>query len=214
LVGTFSIVAIDKNTGLMGVAVTSGSIAVGTRVPWAKPEVGVIATQAYTNTMYGKEGLKLLERGKTPGEALSELLSLDPKPEIRQVCIMNDKGVFAVHTGENCPPYYGHILGDTFCVLGNLLTSKNVLRQVYLAYLENESENFPLRLLKALKAGVLAGGDRRGHNSAAIVIVETEVISGRTSFHINIRVDRSSRPVDELIEKVKLFYDKIDKHSP
>jgi len=203
MIGTLSIVAVDKSVRLMGVATTSGSIAVGRRVPWAKPEVGVIATQAYTNIMYGKEGLKLLERGKNPGEALSELLSLDPKPEIRQVCIMNDKGVFAVHTGENCPPYYGHILGDTFCVLGNLLTSKNVLRQVYLAYLENESESFPLRLLKALKAGILAGGDRRGHNSAAIIIVETEVVSGKSSFYINVRVDRSDRPVDELIKKVR-----------
>ncbi|MEX2703592.1 MAG: DUF1028 domain-containing protein [Candidatus Baldrarchaeota archaeon] len=203
MVGTFSIVAIDESVGLMGVAVTSGSIAVGTRVPWAKPGVGAIATQAYTNIMYGKEGLRLLERGKTPREALDELLSLDPKPEIRQVCIMNNKGVFAVHTGTNCPLHYGHILGDTFCVLGNLLTSKNVLKQTYLAYLENEGENFPLRLLKALEAGILAGGDRRGHNSAAIIIVETKVVSGKSSFHINVRVDRSDRPVDELIEKVR-----------
>ena len=203
MVGTFSIVAIDKDIGLMGVAVTSGSIAVGTRVPWAKPGVGAVATQAYTNIMYGKEGLKLLERGKTPKEALDELLSLDPKPEIRQVCIMNSRGVFAVHTGVNCPLHHGHILGDTFCVLGNLLISKNVLKQTYLAYLENERESFPLRLLKALKAGILAGGDRRGHNSAAIIIVESEVVSGERSFYINIRVNRSDRPVDELIEKVR-----------
>ena len=203
MVGTFSIVAIDKNVRLMGVAVTSGSIAVGTRVPWAKPRVGAVATQAYTNVMYGVEGLRLLEHGKTPKEALSDLLSLDPKPEIRQVCIMNNQGMFAVHTGKNCPLYHGHILGDTVCVLGNLLVSKIVLEKVYLAYLENEGESFPLRLLKALKAGVLAGGDRRGHHSAAVVIVETEVVSGRSSFHINIRVDKSSRPVDELIERVK-----------
>jgi len=142
MVGTFSIVAIDKDIGLMGVAVTSGSIAVGTRVPWAKPGVGVVATQAYTNIMYGKEGLRLLEYGKTPREALDELLSLDPKPEIRQVCIMNSRGVFAAHTGVNCPLHHGHILGGTFCVLGNLLISKNALKQTYLAYLENEGESF------------------------------------------------------------------------
>ena len=203
MVGTFSIVAIDESVRLMGVAVTSGSIAVGTRVPWAKPGVGVVATQAYTNIMYGKEGLRLLEYGKTPREALDELLSLDPKPEIRQVCIMNSRGVFAVHTGVNSPLHHGHLLGDTFCVLGNLLISKNVLKQTYLAYLENEGENFPLRLLKALKAGILAGGDRRGHNSAAIIIVESRVVSGKSGFQINIRVDRSKKPVDELIEKIK-----------
>jgi len=203
VVGTFSIVAIDESVGLMGVAVTSGSIAVGTRVPWAKPGVGVVATQAYTNIMYGKEGLRLLEYGKTPREALDELLSLDPKPEIRQVCIMNSRGVFAVHTGVNSPLHHGHLLGDTFCVLGNLLISKNVLKQTYLAYLENEGENFPLRLLKALKAGILAGGDRRGHNSAAIIIVGTRVASGKGGFQINIRIDKSKKPVDELIEKIK-----------
>lgn len=203
MVGTFSIVAIDESVRLMGVAVTSGSIAVGTRVPWAKPGVGAIATQAYTNIMYGKEGLRLLEYGKTPREALDELLSLDPKPEIRQVCIMNNKGVFAVHTGVNCPLHHGHLLGGTFCVLGNLLISKNVLKQTYLAYLENEGASFPLRLLKALKAGILAGGDRRGHNSAAIIIVGTRVASGKGGFQINIRIDKSKKPVDELIEKIK-----------
>lgn len=200
--GTFSIVAIDRDVGLMGVATTSGSIAVGKRVPWAKPGIGVVATQAYTNTMYGKDGLRLLERGKTPSEALDELLLLDPRPEIRQVCIMDSKGAFAVHTGVNCPLHYGHILGDTFCVLGNLLISKNVLKRIYFAYLENEGLTFPLRLLKALKAGVLAGGDRRGHNSAAIIVVETEVARGE-SFHINIRVDRGVNPVDKLIEKLR-----------
>ena len=118
-----------------------------------------------------------------------------------EMCIRDS--VFAVHTGVNCPLHHGHILGGTFCVLGNLLTSKNVLKQTYLAYLENEGESFPLRLLKSLKAGILAGGDRRGHNSAAIIIVESEVVSGERSFYINIRVDRSDRPVDELIEKVR-----------
>ena len=202
--GTFSIVAIDKNVGLMGVAVTSGSIAVGKRVPWAKPGVGVVATQAYTNTMYGRDGLTLLEQGKTPGETLNELLSLDPRPEIRQVCIMNNKGMFAVYTGESCPPYHGHIVRDTFCLLGNLLVSKNVLNQIHSSYLANEGKSFPLRLLNALRAGVLAGGDRRGHNSAAIITVETEASDDReSSFYINIRVDKSNRPVNELIKKVK-----------
>ena len=78
-----------------------------------------------------------------------------------------------------------------------------MLKQTYLAYLENEGESFPLRLLKALKAGILAGGDRRGHNSAAIIIVETRVASGKGGFQINIRIDKSRKPVDELIEKIK-----------
>ena len=131
MVGTFSIVAIDKVSNLMGVAVATGSTYVADRVPWARANVGVVATQAYTNTTYGIMGLLLMGHGIPPKYALKQLLSEDLDPQRRQVCMMDKEGNFAVHTGAKCPSYAGSILNETNCIIGNLIVSYGVLEAVH-----------------------------------------------------------------------------------
>lgn len=198
LIGTFSIVAIDKIARLMGVAVASKSIAVGSRVPWAKAGVGVVATQAYTNVMYGIKGLELLERGYSPPDALSTLTKEDESAAFRQVCILGADGNIAVHTGPECPEYAGHLVGDDYCVAGNLLTDENVLSNMAITFKETKGP-FAMRLLEALRAGKSAGGDRRGHNSAAILIVKIDTFDITKPWEINLRIDYSENPIEDLI---------------
>ena len=205
MVGTFSIVAIDKSKNLMGVAVATGSIYVGDRVPWAKSGVGVVATQAYTNTTYGIMGLVLLGHGVPPKYALKQLLSEDLDPAKRQVCMMDSKGNFAVHTGAKCPSYAGSILEKNHCVLVNLIVSHDVLEAAHRTFQKNYNMSFPLRLLTAIKAGVKAGGDKRGHRSAAIKVVEIhpDEKSDKAEYVLDLRCDDYLNPVEKLLEKLQ-----------
>ena len=203
-IGTFSIVAIEKRSRLMGVAVASKSLAVGSRVPWAKAGVGVIATQAHTNIMYGIKGLELLERGYHPSDALQTLLREDESAAFRQVCIMNSEGNIAAHTGPECPEYADHIVGEDFCVAGNLLTDETVLRDMAVAF-QNTKGPFPMRLLEALRAGKAAGGDRRGHSAAAILVVRTDIFDVTRPWELNLRIDYSNTPIEDLIKLYKII---------
>lgn len=172
----------------MGVAVASGSTAVGLRVPHATPGVGLIATQAYTNVAYGTEGLKLLASGLTPDQALKRLLAEDPQREIRQVAIMDFAGRKAVFTGE--------IVGEDYVVIGNFLRSVKVLENMAECFKKTHG-TFALRLLEALKAGSESGGDKRGEKSAALTVVN------RTRILLSLRVDESSNPIQELMDALR-----------
>jgi len=190
--GTFSILALSKKHKIMGVAVASGSTAVGSRVPHAMPGVGVIATQAYTNVVYGIEGLKLLAEGFSPKQVLEKLIAKDPQREMRQVAIMNFAGEKAVFTGTQAPEWRGEIVGKDYVVIGNLLKSGKVLESMA-EYFEKSSGDLALRLLEALKAGSESGGDKRGEKSAAIIVVNANEML------LSLRVDDHRNPIKELL---------------
>ncbi|MEM2420081.1 MAG: DUF1028 domain-containing protein [Candidatus Bathyarchaeia archaeon] len=202
-IGTFSILAISDDGKLMGVAVASGSTAVGSRVPHAMPGVGVIATQAYTNVAYGTEGLRLLASGLSPEQALKRLLARDPQRERRQVAIMDFAGRKAVFTGNETPEERGELVGKNYVVFGNLLKSVKVLESMADRF-EKTREKFALKLLEALKAGGESGGDKRGEKSAAITVVD------KTKVLLNLRIDESPNSVQELINTAlkALIYNK------
>ncbi len=187
---TYSIVALDLETKALGVAVASGSVAVGSRIPWVRRGVGAIATQAYTNVMYGKRGLLLLERGYTPERALLIMLREDPRPDLRQVAILDINGRRVVHTGKGCPEWKGHYIGEYYVVVGNLLVGPKVLDAV-VGVLERKKYDFPELLLRALVAGEDYGGDARGNRWAAIWV--------EGSVSVRLRIDDSKEPAKKLL---------------
>ena len=193
--GTFSILAISPNSTLMGVAVASGSTSVGDRVPHAKPRLGVIATQAYTNVAYGIKGLELLARGLSPKDVLHRFLMEDSGRELRQVAIMDFNGRKAVFTGINAPEFRGEIVGESYVVIGNLLVEKEVVKSMAEEF-ERSSGDLAWRMAKALKAGSESGGDRRGEKSAALIVVSTEKVE------VEIKVDKHVNPIGKLLQKL------------
>lgn len=195
--GTFSILAMSPDFKLMGIAVASGSTYVGDRVPHAKPGIGAVVTQAYTNVLYGIKGLELLRKGLTPQETLSTLLREDPESEMRQVAVMDFKRRKAVFTGARVPLYSGEIVGDNYVVVGNMLSAENVVSDMAKEF-ENSLGNFALRMVKVLKTGSESGGDIRGEKSAALIIISAEKIE------LNIKVNVNKNPVDELYLKLEL----------
>ena len=193
--GTFSILAISPDSTLMGVAVASGSTSVGDRVPHAKPGVGVIATQAYTNVAYGIKGLELLARGLSPKEALDRLLMKDSGRELRQVAVMDFNGRKIVFTGVNAPEFRGEMVGEDYLVVGNLLAGKEVVSSMATEF-ERSSGDLAWRMARALRAGSECGGDRRGEKSAALIVVSTEKVE------VEIKVDKHVNPIGELFQKL------------
>lgn len=194
--GTFSILAISADSKLMGVAVASGSTAVGSRVPHAKPGVGVVATQAYTNAAYGIKGLELVTNGLSPREALDKLLMEDLGRELRQVAIMTFKRSRAVFTGADAPYWRGEAAGNDYVVIGNLLAGKNVVPSIAEGF-ERASGDLAFRMVKALEAGSESGGDMRGERSAALVVVGLEKVE------VKIKVHRHKSPIEELTRKLR-----------
>ncbi|MCY0868394.1 MAG: DUF1028 domain-containing protein [Desulfurococcus sp.] len=195
---TYSIVAYDPSTGDLGVAVASKFIAVGVVVPWAKARTGAIATQAYANVSYGPRGLELLARGYSARHVLEMLVSDDPLREMRQVGIVDSRGEAAAFTGSKCYEFAGHIIGDGYSVQGNILAGPQVLEEMARAF-ENTSGELVDKLIAALEAGEKAGGDRRGKQSAAILVVrENGGYGGYTDRYVDIRVDDHPEPVQEL----------------
>lgn len=195
LTGTFSILTISPSYKLMGVAVASGSTSVGDRVPHAKPGVGVIATQAYTNVAYGIRGLELLANGLPPKEALDRLLIEDPERELRQVAVMDFIGRKAVFTGLKTPEFRGEIVGEDYVVVGNLLAGKEVVSSMIEEF-KRSSRDLAWRMARALKAGSESGGDKRGEKSAALIVVGTEKVE------VKIKIDKHVNPIRELFRKL------------
>lgn len=203
---TFSIVAFDKDTREWGVAVQSKFVAVGAVVPFAFAEVGAIATQALANTSYGPKGLSLLNMGFSAEETIEILTKNDDEKEQRQIGIVDKFGNPAAFTGKECFEWAGHIIGESYCCQGNILASKDVVKDMADAY-EKTEEDLVERLFAALDAGQKAGGDKRGRESAAILIVkEKGAYDGGTDRYIDIRVDEHLYPIKEL-RKVFEVYD-------
>jgi len=197
---TYSIIAFDEKEKLLGIVVASGSIAVGSRVPWAKYAVGGVVTQAYTNPALGPLILKLLEKGYNIKEALKSALEIDKNVELRQVAVMDYAGNIEVHNGSDIPLWNGYriVQGKAVCV-ANLVKGPEVCEDSIKAFRKSSAE-FPLKLLDALKGGHEAGGDRRGDKSSALLIVgQTEFIPYYDHI-IDLRVDFSTNPIIELIK--------------
>jgi uncharacterized Ntn-hydrolase superfamily protein len=197
-VATFSIAARDSITGELGVAVASRFFAVGTVVPWARADVGAVATQAFANTTFGWRGLELLQNGSTPEEAVKDLLSNDPEPDRRQVGIVGADGSSASYTGKGCNPWAGGRHGRNYAVQGNILTGEPVVAAMERAFLDTRG-TLAERMYAALLAGDKNGGDSRGKQSAALIVVKKGAgYGGFTDRAIDIRVDDHPEPFKEL----------------
>jgi uncharacterized Ntn-hydrolase superfamily protein len=196
---TYSIVARDEKTGEMGVAVQSHYFSVGSVVPWARAGVGAVATQAMVEPRYGPLGLGLMAAGMTAQEALRALLSVDPKADVRQVAIVDSRGNVAAHTGKRCIPYAGHVTGRGVSCQGNIMKNGNVWKEMMKSYERNASMPFPERLVATLEAAEAAGGDARGKQSAAILVVSSEkFLTEWEGKVIELRVEDHPEPVEEL----------------
>ena len=203
-VNTFSIVARDPATGDLGVAVESKFLAVGAVVPWARAGVGALATQAHTNTRHGPAGLALLEQGATAQDVLDQLIADDATPGARQIGVVDGAGRAASYTGPDCSDWAGSATSDGFCCQGNILTGPEVVDAMVEGY-TTAAGTFAHRLLTALEAGQAAGGDSRGQQSAAILIVrENGGYGGGNDRWIDLRVDDHPTPIVELRRLVLL----------
>ena len=197
-VHTYSIVARDPDTGEIGVAVQSHWFSVGSLVPWAEAGVGAVATQSFVDPAYGPLGLELMRAGKTAGQALDGLLASDPGREVRQVAMVDAKGTIAAFTGSNCIPAAGHIEGEQFSVQANLMLNDKVWPAMAKAYREIRGD-LADHLLAALDAAQAAGGDIRGKQSAAILIVRRNS-TGKPWLDrlVDLRVEDHPEPLKEL----------------
>ena len=190
---TWSIIARDKNTGQFGIAVATRFFAVGALAPHLKSRLGAIATQALVNVFYGTDGLRLLEQGASAKEVVAAVTAADAGRDHRQVHVIDVQGTTAAHTGKSCVDWCGHLAGDNFSVAGNMLASPDVIKDTAAAYASNAALFFPRRLIAAMRAGEAAGGDKRGKQSAALIICGKEEWPD-----LNLRVDDHSDPLAEL----------------
>lgn len=201
---TYSIVAFDEKTGEMGVAVQSHWFSVGTIVTWGEAGVGVVATQSFVNPAYGPGGLDLLRKGITPQEAVDELLKSDEGREFRQLAILDSKGNAASFTGKLCVQPAGNIIGKNFSVQANLMSNDKIWPAMAEAFQKSKG---PLaeRMLLALEAAEKAGGDVRGKQSAALLVVRAKS-TGKVweDRLVDIRIDDSSAPLPELRRLLKV----------
>ena len=208
LVGTFSIVARDPRTGDLGVAVATAAPAVGALAPHAAPRLAAIATQSFVNVELGRKAIRLVELGLRIDTALEALLREDPHREWRQVIGIDRHTTFAF-TGSKCVEWHGHIIERDFVVAGNMLAGPQVLEAMVETYKASMNMEFPFRLIKALKAGEEAGGDKRGKQSAALLVA-----SENPRWEYNLRVDDHPSPIDELLriyEKTKQTLSQFEK---
>ncbi len=197
-VATFSIVAYDPATGELGVAVQSKFFAVGTVVPWARAGVGAIATQSYANTTYGPLGLAMLEAGMSPQEVMDSLTSTDEMRARRQAGIIDAKGNAVTYTGDSCLSWAGGKTGQYYACQGNILVSQAVVGAMAAAFEASKGE-LADRLLAAMEAGQRQGGDSRGMQSMALLVVKKEGgYSGYTDRYIDLRVDDAPDPFQEM----------------
>jgi uncharacterized Ntn-hydrolase superfamily protein len=190
---TWSIIARDNATSQFGIAVATRFFAVGARVPHIAAGIGGIATQALVNPYYGIDGVRLLREGRQPRDIVETLIAADAGRESRQLHIMDASGRIASHTGRECVDWCGHIEGNRFSIAGNMLAGARVLDDSAKAYVANEHLPFAQRLIAAMRSGEAAGGDKRGKQSAALLIHGNEEWSD-----LDLRVDDHSDPLTEL----------------
>jgi len=202
---TFSIVAFDPKNGDLGVAVQSKFLAAGAVVPWAKAKVGAIATQSWANTSYGPKGLELLSLGLSAPEVVEILIAEDEGRDLRQVGIVDAQGRAAAYTGKGCFEWAGHVIGPGYACQGNILAGPRVVEAMAEAFERNEGE-LAHRLVAALEAGQAAGGDRRGQQSAALLVVrEKGGYGGFNDRYVDLRVDDHPEPIKELKRLLSLY---------
>ena len=206
LAHTFSIVARDPRTGEMAVGVQSHWFSVGTSVSWGQAGVGVVATQSFVDKGYGIKGLELMKAGKTAPESLKQLLAADSGREVRQVAMIDANGNVNAFTGKNCIDYASHIVGTNYSVQSNMMLNDKVCKAMAKAFESGEGKPLAERVVGALQAGQAVGGDIRGKQSAAILVV-----AGKSSDKpwndrlIDLRVDDHVKPLDELNRLLRLF---------
>jgi uncharacterized Ntn-hydrolase superfamily protein len=205
LVDTYSIVARDPDTGEMGVAVQSHWFSVGSVVSWAQAGVGAIATQAFVNVSFGPRGLELLRQGQNASQVVQALIESDAVPQVRQLALVDAEGRVAAHTGTKCVPEAGHHVGDGYAVQANLMLNDRVWPAMAQAF-ETSTGPLPERLIKALKAAQKEGGDIRGKQSAALLVVKGQSTDQPwEDTLIDLRVEDHAQPVQELRRLLTLF---------
>lgn len=206
LAHTYSIVARDEKTGEIAIGVQSHWFSVGTVVSWVEAGVGAVATQSFVNVSFGQRGLALLKLGFTPQKVLDSLLSDDSGREVRQVAIIDTFGNVATHTGKNCIQFADHKNGQNFSVQANMMLNDKVTADMEKAWNLNAGKRLPERIVEVLKAAQLAGGDIRGKQSAALLVVKQRS-TGKIweDRYIDLRVDDHVSPILELERLLKVF---------
>lgn len=208
---TYSIVACDLKSQAWGIAVASKFPSVGAVVPWAKSKTGAVATQSLANTTYGPRGLELMASGLSADETLSKLLARDREREERQVGLVDAKGKAASFTGRSCSAWAGGLTGRGYAIQGNMLAGMEVIQEMEHSFLEARGE-LPERLFMALDGGSRAGGDRRGRQSAALLVVKQKSgYGGYNDRWVDCRVDDHLNPIgrlSELLELHRLYFGK------
>jgi uncharacterized Ntn-hydrolase superfamily protein len=199
VVATYSIVACDLDAGQWGVAVQSKFLAVGSVVPWAEPHVGAIATQSYANPRYGPDGLALLRQGGSAAEVVEALTTADDGRAERQVGIVDGHGHAATFTGDACHDWAGGRTGDGYAAQGNILVSEETVDALAMTFEQNGHLSLAERLIECLAAAQAAGGDRRGQQSASLLVVEKDAgYANLSDLVVDLRVDDHERPIVEL----------------
>jgi uncharacterized Ntn-hydrolase superfamily protein len=199
VVATYSICGCDLGAGQWGVATQSKFLAVGSIVPWAQPAVGAIATQAYANPRYGPDGLALLRDGASAAEVVERLTSADDGRDQRQLGVVDAQGGSATFTGAGCNAWAGGVAGDGFAAQGNILVSEATVAALAETFAKTAEEPLAERLLDCLAEAQAAGGDSRGQQSAALLVVEKDGgYAGLSDAAVDLRVDDHPRPIAEL----------------
>jgi uncharacterized Ntn-hydrolase superfamily protein len=214
LIATYSIAACDLEAGQWGVATQSKFLAVGSVVPWAEPHVGAIATQAYANPRYGPEGLALLGAGASAEETVAKLTAADEGRDHRQVGVVDAKGGSATFTGAGCYEWAGGLNGPCYAAQGNILVGAATVQALASTFEATAGRPLAERLLECLAAAQEAGGDRRGQQSAALLVVEREGGYAHLSdVLVDLRVDDHERPVGEL-QRIYRLHDLLFGRTP
>jgi uncharacterized Ntn-hydrolase superfamily protein len=199
IVSTYSIVACDLAASQWGVAVQSKFLSVGSVVPWAEPHVGAVATQAYANPRYGPDGLALLREGLSADEVVARLTEADDGRDERQLGVVDSRGKAAAYTGPGCMEWAGHRVGDCYAAQGNILVGAETVDALAVTFESTKGDPLERRLIECLAAAQVAGGDRRGQQSASLLVVEQNGGYAQLSdVIVDLRVDDHPKPIEEL----------------
>ena len=214
VVATYSICACDLDAGQWGVATQSKFLAVGSVVPWAAPHVGAIATQSYANPRYGPDGLALLREGLSAADVVERLTAADSDREQRQIGVVDGAGRAATFTGSECHAWAGGVTGDGFAAQGNILVSAATVDALAETFTSSTGRPLAERLVACLAAAEAAGGDSRGRQSAALLVVEQDGgYAGLSDTLVDLRVDDHPEPIEEL-ERIYRLHDALFGRTP
>jgi uncharacterized Ntn-hydrolase superfamily protein len=214
VVATYSIAACDLEAKQWGVAVQSKFLAVGSVVPWAEPDVGAIATQAYANPSYGPQGLALLREGLSASEVVEQLTSEDEGRDQRQLGVVDAQGASAAWTGPHCSDWAGHQTGPCFAAQGNILVGEETVAALATTFEANRQLSLAQRLIECLAAAQAAGGDRRGQQSASLLVVQRDGgYAGLSDVLVDLRVDDHEQPIQEL-RRISKLHNRLFGQSP